>query len=260
MDEFTLEDVPVGEVDAVGNYRVHHNSEDDDRLERDIQANGFRHPLAGVRDRQTRRVRLFGGFRRFMVARKIGKQTVPCLLYSRDLTEGELALENIRDNEFRTNPDPVDEAFGLLRAKQLNELTQKDLALKVGKSESTVCKLLAITQLPDKAHALIRAGRLGVETAYKLSTLADAGVFDELLALAVESPAQLPHAKRDKPRACRVCIGGVSLYVPADVPPLEYVRSTARRILAALKQFQAEGLDESAFVSWLKKQKGGNHV
>src|SRR5262245_46922862 len=118
MTEFTLEEVPVGEIDAVGNYRVHHDAEDDERLEADVATNGLRHPLAGVRDRQSGRVRLFGGFRRFMVARKIGKQVVPCLIYQRELTEGELALENIRDNGFRSNPDPVDEAFGLLRVKQ----------------------------------------------------------------------------------------------------------------------------------------------
>lgn len=252
MDEFTLEDVPVSEVDAVGNYRVHLNAEDDERLERDVVANGFRHPLAGVRDRQTKRVRLSGGFRRFMVARKIGKQTVPCLIYQRELNEGELALENIRDNEFRTNPDPVDEAFGLLRAKQLNDLTQKELAGKVGKSESAVCKLLAITQLPPKAHELIRSGKLGLETAYKLASLADTGVFEELLATAVASPEQLPTLKRNKPSAVRLRIAGISMNIPADASAIKHVEGTARQLTSVLKQFKSAGLPETEFGEWLK--------
>jgi len=123
-----------------------------------IQAQGIVQPLI-VRERNGH-LELIAGERRWRAAQLVGLSEVPVIVrQADDRAVLELALiENLQ----RENLNPVEEAQGYAQLIAQFQLTQEDVAAKVGKSRALVANALRLLKLAPEIQVYLRDGRLSV--------------------------------------------------------------------------------------------------
>ncbi len=123
-----------------------------------IQAQGIVQPLI-VRERNGH-LELIAGERRWRAAQLLGLAAVPIIIRKADdRAVLELALiENLQ----RENLNPIEEAQGYAQLVEQFQLTQEEVAAKVGKSRAVVANALRLLKLPIEVQQYIREGRLSV--------------------------------------------------------------------------------------------------
>ena len=123
-----------------------------------IREQGIVQPLI-VRERDGH-LELIAGERRWRAAQLLGLAEVPVIVrQADDRAVLELALiENLQ----RENLNPIEEAQGYAQLIEQFQLTQEEVATKVGKSRAVVANALRLLKLPSSIQASIRDGRLSV--------------------------------------------------------------------------------------------------
>ena len=153
----TPNEVPVGEI-LPGAMQPRNGMDDDtlNELAESIRENGIMQPLV-VRPREGG-YELIAGERRWRAAQMAGLATVPIVIRDvDDRTALELALvENLQ----RENLDPIEEAKGYAQLMDQFDLTQEEIATKVGKNRATVANTLRLIKLPAEVQAYVRDGLL----------------------------------------------------------------------------------------------------
>lgn len=101
---------------------------------------------------------LIAGERRLRAATAAGLPDVPVLIIeASDHTSLEIALiENVQ----RENLNPVEEAEGYRELAELFEMTQEEVAQRVGKSRAAIANTMRLLNLPDEVRAMLADGRL----------------------------------------------------------------------------------------------------
>ena len=150
-------EVPVGEI-LPGAMQPRNGMDDDSlgELAESIRENGIMQPLV-VRPREGG-YELIAGERRWRAAQMAGLAKVPIVIRDvDDRTALELALvENLQ----RENLDPIEESRGYAQLMDQFDLTQEEVAAKVGKNRATVANALRLIKLPPEVQAHVRDGRL----------------------------------------------------------------------------------------------------
>ncbi|HTY88990.1 MAG TPA: ParB/RepB/Spo0J family partition protein [Candidatus Acidoferrum sp.] len=143
-----------------------------------IREQGIVQPLI-VRERSGH-FELIAGERRWRAAQLLQLAEVPVIVrQADDRAVLELALiENLQ----RENLNAIEEAHGYEQLAGQFQLTQEEIALKVGKSRAVVANALRLLKLPQSVQNYIREGRLSVGHAKVILGIAD----DKKLKLAVE--------------------------------------------------------------------------
>jgi len=115
---------------------------------------------------------LIAGERRWRASQLIGLTEVPIIVREADdRAVLEMALiENLQ----RENLNPIEEAQGYSQLVSQFQLTQEEVALKVGKSRAVVANALRLLKLPVTIHAYLRDGRVSVGHAKVILGLTDA--------------------------------------------------------------------------------------
>ena len=103
---------------------------------------------------------LIAGERRWRAAQLLNLPEVPVITREADdRAVLELALiENLQ----RENLNAIEEAHGYAQLAEQFQLTQEDIAAKVGKSRAVVANALRLLKLPEPVQKFIRDGRLSV--------------------------------------------------------------------------------------------------
>jgi ParB family transcriptional regulator, chromosome partitioning protein len=133
---------------------------DEDALEEltaSIREIGIVQPIT-VRALGDGRFELISGERRLRAARRAGLKRLPAYVREAD-TEGLLEMA-IVENIQREDLNPVEVALGYRRLVDECELTQEEVAQKVGKSRSAVANALRLLKLPVSVIASLRDGTL----------------------------------------------------------------------------------------------------
>ncbi len=136
---------------------------------------------------------IIAGERRWRASQLAGLQEVPAIIKEVDDQKSmELALiENLQ----REDLNPVEEAMGYQLLIDDYDLSQQDLATKVGKSRSTITNSLRVLTLPRDVRQLLRQGLLslghakvllGIENPKEQLTLAKKAVQKKLSVRALE--------------------------------------------------------------------------
>ena len=109
------------------------------------------------------------GERRFRAAQRAEMEHVPVIVKEASDAESlEMALvENIQREELT----PIEEALAYRQLMEEFDLTQEQVARRVGKSRPTVTNLLRVLNLPDEIRAAVDAGSLSVGHARALLAL-----------------------------------------------------------------------------------------
>ena len=134
-----------------------------------IKEQGIVQPLI-VRERNGH-LELIAGERRWRAAQLLGLTEVPVILrQADDRAVLELALiENLQ----RENLNPIEEAQGYAQLIDHFQLTQEEVATKVGKSRAVVANALRLLKLSPETQGYLREGRLSVGHAKVILGLVD---------------------------------------------------------------------------------------
>ena len=103
---------------------------------------------------------IIAGERRWRAARRAGLKEIPAVIKDvSEQTEKEITLiENIQ----RENLNPLEEAAGIKELMQDYDLTQEDVAKKIGRSRSAVANILRLLNLPDEIQKMIKDGKISL--------------------------------------------------------------------------------------------------
>ena len=110
---------------------------------------------------------LIAGERRLRAAKLVGLKTVPVIVRSVD-EQQKLTLTLI-ENIQRENLNPLEEALAYRRLLDEFQLTQDELAIRVGKPRSTITNLLRLLNLPSAAQQALRSGQINLGQAKVLA-------------------------------------------------------------------------------------------
>ncbi|MBT7029199.1 MAG: ParB/RepB/Spo0J family partition protein [Verrucomicrobia bacterium] len=153
----TPNEVPIGEI-LPGAMQPRNGFDDAslNELAESIRENGIMQPLV-VRPREGG-YELIAGERRWRASQMAGLANVPIVIRDvDDRTALELALvENLQ----RENLDPIEEAKGYAQLVDQFDLTQEEVAAKVGKNRATVANALRLIKLPPEVQTYMRDGLL----------------------------------------------------------------------------------------------------
>ena len=136
--------------------RIHFDEEALQELAESISTHGLLQPIV-VRPMIGGTYQIVAGERRWRACRIAGLNTVPVIIKSLDDKQTmELALiENLQ----RMDLNPVEESKGYARLLKEFELTQEEVAERVGKSRSAITNALRLLSLPDDMLNALAEGR-----------------------------------------------------------------------------------------------------
>ncbi len=114
---------------------------------------------------------IIAGERRFRASQKLGLLTVPAIeIQASDVEALELALiENLQ----RTDLSVLEEAEGYLRLQEEFNMTQEQIAIKVGKDRATVANAMRLLRLTPEVKNLVASGKLTAGHARVLAALSN---------------------------------------------------------------------------------------
>ena len=164
-------DVPVAEISrSPWQPRQTFDAESLSELADSIRANGVIQPLI-CRKTGDARYELVAGEHRLRAAIEAKLATVPVILVeAEDRRAAELAIiENIQ----RQDLNAIEEAEGYHTLAETFNLTQQEVADRVGKARASVANALRLLDLPDEVKQLISSGLLSTGHAKVLLSLTD---------------------------------------------------------------------------------------
>jgi len=167
----TITEVEVGTV-SPNPYqpRTHFDETALEELSRSIRQLGIIQPIT-VRKTGNDRYELISGERRLKASKAAGLSTIPAFIREAD-SEAMLEMA-IVENVQREQLNPIEVALGYQRLIDECDLTQEQVATKVGKNRSTVANFLRLLNLPPLIQAGLRDGVLTSGHARALLPLED---------------------------------------------------------------------------------------
>ena len=136
-----------------------------------IREKGILQPLVVSRD-EAGLFELIAGERRWRAAQLAGLQEVPVFIKDSVGKEDRLELALI-ENIQRQNLNSIEEAASYQRLHHEFNLTQEEIAKRVGKDRSTITNSLRLLQLPDAMQQHLADGRLSAGHARALLSLTE---------------------------------------------------------------------------------------
>ena len=174
-----IEEVPINRIDP--NPYQPRNSFDEESLAgltASIRELGVLQPIL-VRQVGDDRYAIIAGERRWRAAKRAGLQFIPVIVRQ---VNDELTLQHaLVENLHRDDLNPLEEAAAYQQLVEDFDLTQEEVAHKVGKSRSAVANLLRLFQLPPQVQRLVAEGRVSAGHAKALLGTPDRA-FQESLA------------------------------------------------------------------------------
>ena len=166
--------------------RMNFDQEALEELGESIRTLGLIQPIT-VRRKPDGRYQIISGERRFRACRATGMEMIPA--YIRDTDDQGMLEMAIVENIQRENLDPIEVAMSYQRLIEECNLTQEQMAIRVGKKRASVTNYLRLLKLPAKIQhdlkvSLLSVGHakvlLGVEYQQLMEYLCDLVIKDDL--------------------------------------------------------------------------------
>ena len=103
---------------------------------------------------------IVAGERRYRASKLAKKETIPAII--RDFTDDQMMEIAVLENLQRENLNAIEEAEAYLSLMNKLDLTQEQVAKRVGKSRSHITNLLGILKLPTKVKELVKENKLSI--------------------------------------------------------------------------------------------------
>jgi ParB family chromosome partitioning protein len=115
---------------------------------------------------------LIAGERRLMAAKRVGLRTVPAVVKRVGMDRERLELAII-ENIQRENLNPLEAARSYARLQDEFGLTQREIAIRMGKSRETIANTLRLLNLPSEIQQALEDGRINESHARLLLQIDD---------------------------------------------------------------------------------------
>lgn len=122
---------------------------------------------------------IIAGERRVKASIMAGLETIPAIV--RDFSDEEMMEIALLENLQRENLNSIEEAEAYRKLIEQLDLTQEELAKRIGKSRSYITNMLGLLSLPESVKGLVESGKISMGHARVLSKIDDA---DEVVDLA----------------------------------------------------------------------------
>lgn len=122
------------------------------------------------------------GERRLRAARIAGLAEVPCMVLAGDSLR-EARLAQLAENLQREDLAPMEEALAIVRLADVDELSQEDLAKRLGKSAAYISRIFSVSRISAEDYELLATSKPSMSVLYEFAHLA---ADDALRARAIE--------------------------------------------------------------------------
>jgi len=167
--------------------RQEFNPEQMEELTASIKENGILQPLT-VRELEDGNFELIAGERRLRAAKDAGLETVPVYILSVD-ADVEMMEYALVENIQRVDLKPIEKAEGYAILSGKYDLSQDEIAKRVGKSRPAIANALRLLKLPPEIKSSLNSGKistghalaiLGLRKSLQMMTLHQKVVREEL--------------------------------------------------------------------------------
>ena len=175
-----------------------------EELAASIRSLGLIQPIT-VRKTDEGKYQIISGERRYRACRIAGMDMIPAYIRSAS-KQGMLEMANV-ENIQRENLDPIETALSYQRLIDECDLTQEQMALRVGKKRASITNYLRLLKLPDKVQHDLKVGLLsvghakvilGVEDPAMQQKLCDLVIKEDLSVRQLEEKLKSPSKPEDK--------------------------------------------------------------
>ena len=151
--------VPITKIIPNRNQpRQEFNPDQMDELTSSIKENGILQPIT-VRELNNGNFELIAGERRLRAAKDAGLETVPVYILSVD-ADVEMMEYALVENIQRVDLSPLEEAEGYAILSGKYDLSQDEIAKRVGKSRPTIANALRLLKLPPEIKSSLKSGKI----------------------------------------------------------------------------------------------------
>ncbi len=157
--------------------RMSFDNEALEELADSIRTLGLIQPIT-VRRKSSGGYQIISGERRFRACRIAGMQQIPA--YIRDANDQGMLEMAIVENIQRKDLDPIEVAMSYQRLIEECNLTQEQMAFRVGKKRASVTNYLRLLKLPAKVQHDLKVGLLSVGHAKVLLGVEDPAIQEKL--------------------------------------------------------------------------------
>lgn len=166
------------QVRMVSVYLIDNNAEqprkifNEDKLRElatSIEQHGVVQPI--IVRKNGERFTIIAGERRFRAARLAGLNEVPVLI--RELSEQEILEVSLIENLQRENLNAIEEAHAIRQLMDEHDLTQEEVARRLGKSRPAIANSVRLLTLPEEIRQLLSEGKLQAGHARVLGSVPD---------------------------------------------------------------------------------------
>jgi ParB family chromosome partitioning protein len=214
---------------------------------------------------------LIDGGRRLAAAMRAGCKTIPAIVEEGPLSDAQSVLQQLVANCQREDCKPLDKARALRLVIEQTGWTASEVAAKLGFSNATVTRLLALLALPEPIRRQIEAGEVSSSSAYELTHIEDPAKQVEMAAKLARGEltrdglsgavkrgrkaAARPGASVSQPaRVTALLGGGRSVTVSGSGITLDSFVEWLEELLAKARKARPQGIEINTFVKMLKDQ------
>lgn len=158
---------------------------DDDRLKEladSIKESGVFQPI--IVKKGVNGYELIAGERRLRASKLAGKEKIPAIV--RDYTDEQVLEITVLENLQREDLTPIEEGQAFLTLIKKLNLTQDEVAKKVGKSRPYITNYIRLLQLPDNVKMMVDQKQLSNAQARALLKLQDPKIIEQVARKAVK--------------------------------------------------------------------------
>ncbi len=177
-DDIPTQEIDISLIDRNPNQpRKTFNEESLKEMANSIATYGVLQPLLLVKSDGGRYL-IIAGERRFRASLMAGLKKVPAIV--RELTPQQIQEISLIENLHREDLNAIEAAEGMRELMENHNLTQEEVAARIGKSRPYVTNTLRLLQLPDEVTDLVRSGELSPGHARSLISIDDKDVLVQM--------------------------------------------------------------------------------
>lgn len=198
------------------------NQEAIEELAASIRTLGLIQPIT-VRKVSETSYQIISGERRYRACRLAGMSNIPA--YIRETNDKGMLEMAIVENVQRENLDPIEVALSYQRLIDECQMTQDEMASRLGKKRTSVTNYLRLLKLPLKAQHDLKVGQLSVGHAKVILGVEDPGIQERLCDLVISEDLSV----RELERKVKAILNGAAKTAPVKRKmqlPQEFTRLT----------------------------------
>ena len=157
--EHDLVELDIDQLDPTDiQPRKYFNESKLNELAQSIKTNGIIQPI--IARRQGDRFQIIAGERRWRAAQIAGLRRVPCVI--KEIPEENVLELSLIENIQREELNPIEEANAYKRLLERLDVTQEEIARRVGKDRSSIANSLRLLRLPQEVQKMVEEDKLSM--------------------------------------------------------------------------------------------------